>query len=115
IGHALLEDLRQLAATNGNVSLNSDAFGRLLLHGNVIEGVLNLTLARQLTVQANAFTQTAAPTARAGLTTGAARTLGWFVADSATYIGNQGAGEASVLIDISRVSERVANLQMRVS
>lgn len=115
IGHALLEDLRQLAATNGNVSLNSDAFGRLLLHGNVIEGVLNLTLARQLTVQANAFTQTAAPTARAGLATGAARTLGWCVADSAVYIGNQGAGAASALVDVARISERVANVQMTIS
>jgi hypothetical protein len=115
IGHALLEELRQLAATNGNVSLNSDAFGRLLLDGNVIEGVANLTLARQLTIQANTFTQTSAPTARAGLTTGAARTLGWCVADSAIYIGNQGANTASVLVDIARVSERVANVQMAVS
>ncbi len=115
IGHALLEELRQLAASNGNVSLNSDAFGRLLLEGNVIEGVLNLTLARQLTVQANAFTQTAAPTARAGLSTGTARTLGWCVADTAIYLANQGAGTASVLVDIARLSERMANVQMTVS
>jgi hypothetical protein len=115
LGHALLEELRQHAATEGNASLNSDAFGRLLLEGNVIEGVLSLTLARQFTVQANAFTQTAAPFARAGLATGAARTLGWCVADSAVYIGNQGANTASVLVDIARVSERVANAQMTVS
>lgn len=115
IGHALLEELRQLAATNGNVSLSSDSFGRLLLEGNVIEGVLNLTLARQLTVHANAFTQTAAPTVRTGLATGAARTLGWCVADSAIYLANQSSGTASVLVDIARISERVANLQMTVS
>jgi hypothetical protein len=77
--------------------------------------VFNLTLARHLTVQANEFTQTATATARAGLSTGAARTLGWCVADSAIYIGNQGVSTASVLVDIARVSERVANLQMTVS
>jgi hypothetical protein len=115
VGHALLEELRQHAAGDGTSSLTSDAFARLLLDGNVIEGVLNLTLARHLNAQANEFTQTAAPTARAGLSTGAARTLGWCVSDSATFIGNQGTSDASVLVDISRVSQRVANLQMTVS
>jgi len=115
VGHALLEELRQLAGAPNNVSLRSDAFGRLLLHGNVIEGIANLTLARHLTTQANEFTQTAAPTARAGLATGTARLLGWFVADSAIFIANQGVGEASALVDISRISQRVANVQMTVS
>jgi hypothetical protein len=115
IGHAALEELRQRAGGQGTVSLAGDVFARLLLAGNVFEGVANLTIGRHLTVQANEFTQTAAPAGRAGLSTGAARLLGWFVADSATYIGNQGVGEASTLVDISRLSERVANLQMRVS
>lgn len=115
IGHAALEELRQRAGGQGTVSLAGDVFARLLLAGNVFEGVANLTVGRHLTVQANEFTQTAAPAGRAGLSTGAARLLGWFVADSATYIGNQGVGEASTLVDISRLSERVANLQMRVS
>lgn len=115
IGHAMLEELRQRAPGEGPISFFSDVFARLLLDGNVIEGIANVTLGRHLNVQANEFTQTAAPAGRAGLAAGAARLLGWFVADSATYIGNQGAGEASVLVDISRVSERVANLQMRVS
>jgi len=115
VGHAMLEELRQRSAGDGNASLSGDAFARLLLDGNVIEGVVNLTVARHLTAQANEFTQTAAPTARAGLATGAARTLGWCVADAAVYIANQGAGTASVLVDIARISERVANLQMTVS
>jgi len=115
IGHALLEELRQLAGAPNTPNLSSDAFGRLLLHGNVIEGVANLTLARHITIQANEFTQTAAPTARAGLATGTARTLGWCMADAAVYIANQGAGTASVLVDIARISERVANVQMTVS
>jgi hypothetical protein len=114
VGHAMLEELRQRSAGDGNASLSGDAFARLLLDGNVIEGVLNLTLARHLNVRANEFTQTASPSARAGLSTGAGRTLGWFLADSATYIGNQGASEASTLVDIARVSQRVANLQMTV-
>lgn len=115
IGHAALEELRQRTAGQGTVSLAGDVFARLLLAGNVFEGVANLTMGRHLTAQANEFTQTAAPAGRVGLATGAARLLGWFVADSAAYIGNQGVGEASVLVDISRLSERVASLQMRVS
>jgi hypothetical protein len=115
IGHALLEELRQLAAQTGSVNLSSDALARLLLDGNVIEGIVNLTLARHLTAQANEFTQTAAPTARSGLSTGAGRTLGWCIADAAVFIGNQGTSESSVLVDISRVTQRVANVQMTVS
>lgn len=115
VGHAMLEELRERTTGDGTSSLASDAFARLLLDGNVIEGVLNLTLARHLNARANEFTQTAAPTARAGLSTGAARTLGWCVSDSATFIGNQGTSDASVLVDISRVSQRVANLQMTIS
>ena len=115
VGHALLEELRQRAAGEGNASLTSDAFARLLLDGNVIEGVLNLTLARHLNVRANEFTQTATPAGRFRLAAGNGRALGWFVADSATYIGNQGTSAASVLVDLSQVSERVANVQMTVS
>lgn len=115
IGHAMLEELRQRAGGEGTASLAGDVFARLLLDGNVFEGVANVTLGRHLNVQANEFTQTAAPSGRVGLAAGGARVLGWFVADSATYIGNQGVGEASVLVDIARLSERVANLQMRVS
>jgi hypothetical protein len=115
IGQNVLEELRQRASGEGTVSFFSDVFARLLLDGNVIEGVANLILGRHLNVQANEFTQTAAPAGRAGLATGAARLLGWCVADSATYIGNQGPGEASVLVDISRLSQRVANLQITIS
>ncbi|MCS6825257.1 MAG: DUF6519 domain-containing protein [Caldilinea sp.] len=115
IGHTMLEELRQRAGGEGTVSLAGDVFARLLLDGNVFEGMTHLTLGRHLNVQANEFTQTAAPAGRAGLATGAVRMLGWFVADSATYIGNQGVGEASVLVDIARLSERMANLQLRVS
>jgi hypothetical protein len=115
VGHTMLDELRQRAGGEGNASLASDAFARLLLDGNVIEGVLNLTLARHLNVRANEFTQTAAPAGRSRLAAGTARTLGWFVADSATYIGNQGTSAASILVDLSQVSERVANVQMTVS
>jgi len=115
IGHAMLEELRQRSASEGNTSLDGDAFARLLLDGNVIEGVLSLTLARHLNVRANEFTQTASPNARVDLSTGAGRMLGWFLADTATYIGNQGTSSTSTLVDIARVSQRVANMEMTVS
>ena len=57
----------------------------------------------------------AAPQARSGLATGAARVLGWFIGDTSVYVGNQATADASVLTDISRVSQRVANVQMTVS
>lgn len=117
IGQGMLDALRQLAGGAATAVLNSDALARLLLDGNVIEGVLSLTLARHLNVQSNEFTQSAAPIARAVLTNaaGALRTLGWFVADSALYMGNQGQGEASVLVDLGRVSQRLGNQQITIS
>lgn len=115
VGQAMLQELRQRATGEATSSLEGDVFGRLLLDGNVIEGGLSMALARHLNVHGNEFTRTATPAVNRLGTVGNAPLPDLFLADSSTYVGNQGAGTATVIMDIARVSERVANVQMTVS
>lgn len=115
IGAALLNTLQSLTDQNNPV-LPEDICARLLLDSNIIEGVFNITLSRNLIMQTNTFTAMAAPRTRTPPTTAAGSaiaTLGWCLADAATYLGNQGPGQAT-LFDITRLSERVANLQIQI-
>jgi hypothetical protein len=110
IGSALLNELLTLAGSNNPV-LIEDVCARLLLDGNIIEGIANLTLSQHLILQANTFTAMAVPygarTAPAGSTQ---ITLGWCVANVATYVGNHGPDRHAILYDIAKLSEKVANL-----
>jgi hypothetical protein len=120
IGAALLTTLQTLLDQETPV-LSEDICARLLLDSNIIEGVFSITLSRNLIMQANTFTAMAAPRGRASsvnISTGAGfgsavSTLGWCLADVATYLGNQGPDQG-VLFDIARQSERVANLQLQI-
>jgi hypothetical protein len=115
IGQAVLDELRQRSAGEATSTLESDVFGRVLFDGNVIEGALNLMLARHLNVHGNEFTRSAAPSTSRLSTVGGATLPDFFVADAASYVGNQGASEATVLFDISRLSQRVANLSITIN
>ncbi|MFN3372534.1 MAG: DUF6519 domain-containing protein [Chloroflexus sp.] len=119
IGFALLEDILRQSDGEATFALNDDVCARLLLDGNVIEGVANLTLSRNVIVQANTFTAMAAPSGRLNVTNVAGVAvsfLGWCLADAATFVGNHGSGQAqnASLFDISRSAERVANLQIQI-
>ncbi|OAN38283.1 hypothetical protein A6A03_05180 [Chloroflexus islandicus] len=124
IGFALLEEIVRRSDGEATFTLNDDVCARLLLDGNVIEGIANLTLSRNLIAQANSFTAMAAPRssrsitgATAAVVAVAAPVLGWCLADAATFIGNQGSGQAQHgrLFDISRFAERVANLFIQIT
>jgi hypothetical protein len=120
IGAALLTTLQTLLDQETPV-LSEDICARLLLDSNIIEGVFSITLSRNLIMQANTFTAMAAPRGRASsvnISAGAGvgstiGTLGWCLADVATYLGNQGPGQGN-LFDIARQSERVTNLQLQI-
>lgn len=119
IGFALLEDILRQSDGGATFALNDDVCARLLLDGNVIEGVANLALSRNVIVQANTFTAMAAPSGRLNVTNVAGVAvsfLGWCLADTATFIGNHGSGQAqnASLFDISRFAEQVANLQIQI-
>jgi hypothetical protein len=116
IGQMLLEELERMVDNDGSSVLRSDVFARILLDGNVLEGTLNLAVARHLNLQANEFSQTAAPRQRssfAGAPT-LVNVVAWAVADSAIYIGNQAVSENSRLFDIARISQRVGNIQLTI-
>ncbi len=119
IGADLLATLQPLTDQETPV-LPEDICARLLLDSNIIEGVFSITLSRNLMMQANTFTAMATLRGRASSVNisasaggGSPITLGWFLADVATYIGNHGPGQG-VLFDISRQSEWVANLSLQI-
>ncbi len=120
IGFALLESIVRRSDGEATFVLDDDVCARLLLDGNVIEGVANLTLSRSLIAQANSFTAMAVPRGKLSITdvaSVASAPLGWCLADAATFIGNQGSGQAQHghLFDISRFAERVANLFIQIT
>jgi hypothetical protein len=117
IGSALLDELLTLAGSdNSNPVLIEDVCARLLLDGNIIEGIANLTLSQHLILQANTFTAMAVPYGAQTDPTGYTPliTLGWCVANVATYVGNHGPDRQAILYDIAKLSEKVANLQIRL-
>jgi hypothetical protein len=118
IGSALLDELLTLADSN-NPSLREDVCARLLLDSNIIEGIANLTLSQRLILQANTFTAMAMPHgARTVLEVSIPITLGWCVANVATYVGNHGPDREPIpiLYDITKpkLSGKVANLQIQI-
>jgi len=117
IASALLDELLKLAASyNENPFLIEDVCARLLLDGNIIEGIANLTLSQRLILQANTFTAMAVPiTANTFTAMPVPITLGWCVANGATYVGNHGPDPRAILYDIAKLSENVANLQIQIS
>ncbi|GIV90695.1 MAG: hypothetical protein KatS3mg055_3213 [Chloroflexus sp.] len=98
-----------------------DVCARLLLDGNVIEGIANLTLSQHLIVQANSFTAMASLRSRTSPAVTSAGTvaspvLGWCLANAAAFIGNQGSAQSQNgrLVAISPITERVANVLIQI-
>ncbi|MCX6047072.1 MAG: DUF6519 domain-containing protein [Chloroflexi bacterium] len=91
-----------------------DVFGRVLCTDNVIEGSGNLAVAKHLTLASTEFTLAAAA-GGTSLSTNTPLPIAITIADGAIFMGNHGAGSTTVLADISRISQNVANLDITIS
>ncbi len=99
-------------STPGNYPF--DVFGRCLLTDNVIESNGNLVIAKHLTLASTEFTMVAAA-AGSAISTNAVLPMTVTLADGAIFMGNHGAGSTTILADISRISQNVANLDITIS
>ncbi|MEF3274155.1 MAG: DUF4815 domain-containing protein [Chloroflexus sp.] len=117
IGFELLTELQRTAATQDIVNLSSDVCTRLIIDGNIFEGVASLILSRQLIIQANIFTAMAAlPNTRSSsVAVGTGSSLvGVCLSDVTTMTGNQGANLDDQLINIARLTALAANAQIQI-
>ena len=106
-----LIDQLQTTATGEGKSLA--LFARCLLSDNVIEGDANTLVTHHLTLNANAFSLTAARALPFATTHVPRHNLGTMIADSSIYTSNH-AQRTSVLIDISRSNQEIANLNLEI-
>ena len=107
VGRDILNSLNELADSKSSKwSLN--IFARCILSENVIEGV-SLIVSQHLAMATNDFALSAV--AHPGEDNIPA---GGSIADSSVYVGNHGCRPGVAWKDISRVSERAANLEIRI-
>ena len=106
-----LIDQLQTTATGEGKSLAF--FARCLLSDNVIEGDANTLVTHHLTLNANAFSLTAARALPFATTHVPRHNLGTMISDSSIYTSNH-AQRTSVLIDISRSNQEIANLNLEI-
>ncbi len=113
VAREVIQALQQ-ALSSDNVVQLFGLFGRLLASDNVFEAGESLVVVRHLAMMANDFKMTAGVQPPPGATAPPAQIAGVVIADTSIYTGNHGRGGNLRLQDVSRASERVANLELEL-
>ena len=111
VAQRIVDQLRQIMAAGTGTITN--VFGRCAVTDNVFEDGLSQIVCQQLSLTANKFTFSARPVAAAAVVTFLPSfNAGTSIADNAVFLGNQARGQRVFWQDISRISDKAANVEL---